>query len=751
MRFEEFVGGAYQSASPNADASRSVNLLVEVNESAGAKSRKMLVGRPGMAQWSTLPTSPIRALFSGEDRLFAATGSRLYEVSEAGTPTELGVIATDASNSPVQMYVNGSQLFVISAGNAYIHDGANLFRCIDGGAATKAGEANPITRYKVGAVNTSGTAVTHASGDFFDSVIHAAGKDVYIAGVPYVIATFNSTTSLTLTTSAGTLSAAAYWSGSLLTWSSGDQFDSVTHAAGALIQLEGQLYEISLYLSVTQIVLKQDSALASGSWRSLVATPEIQATGTVNTNATAVTYASGALFDPVIHQAGNQIVINGIWYTIAAYNSSSSLTLYGYGAGVQTGANYVSYKFLSAITGGYLNGYFLAQQPKTLPDGSDGRMVRISGLLDGSNWDALDFVSKDGRPDSLRSILVDNLECYMFGQKSVEVWRATSSESILARDPGAFAEMGSLCRWAPVSLAGAVYFISGDDRGQPIAIRLNGFTPQRVSTAAVEKEWQSYALAGAIDDAIGFAYVESGHSFWVITFPTANHTWVFDAGTNLWHEWGFFDGTTMHRHQCRCHTVVWDQHFQGDRTSGTIWKSGFHLFGDGQYAMRCQRTAPHIHDGEENRIFYREFQLDMDTGTAATGTVDTSGTAVTYASGEVFDPVAQAAGKTIHISGVEYTIAAYNSVTSLTLTASAGSQTGAAYSVEPQVLLDWSEDDGATFNSPRIVGSGAAGAKTKRVIWRRLGSGRDRVFRVTVDSKARQGWSGAIIRLEAEK
>lgn len=688
MRFDEFVGGAYQSVSPNADASRSVNLLVERNESAGAKARAILIGRPGTTGFVTLPTTGVRGLAAGEGRMFAATATRLYEVTQAAAVTELGIIATDAANTPVQIFLNGRQLFVVSAGNAYVHDGVQLVRCIDGGAATKEGTAS-ILRYKVGVVNTSGTSVAWASGDLFDSVTHATGKLIYIAGIPYTIASYISTTSLTVASSAGTLSAVPAWTGSKLTWTSGDQFDSVSHAAGNLVQVEGSLYEISLYISVTEIVLKQDSGLDAGNWKSLVAVPEIVKAGTVNTNGTAVTYASGALFDSVIHQAGNQIVINGLWYTIASYNSAASLTLYGSGAGVQTGANYVTYKFLAAITGGYLNGYFLAQQPKTLPDGSDGRQVRISGLLDGSSWDSLDFVSKEGRPDSLRSILVDNLEVYMFGQKTVEVWRATDGESILARDPGAFAEFGSLCRWAPVSLAGAVYFISGDDRGQPVGMRMRGLVPERISTAAIEKEWQAYARAGTLEDAIGFPYVESGHSFWVLQFPTAGKTWVYDAGTELWHEWAWLDAGTLYRHRGRCHVSVWGKHLQGDWTTGIIYESGFHLFSDNPGSIRCMRQAPHLHSGEEDRVFYEQFQLDMDTGTSPSG--------------------------------------------------------------EPSIVLDWSEDDGVTWSGQKIAGGGAPGEHTKRVIWRRLGAGRDRVFRVTVDSAARQAWTAAIVKLRGEK
>ena len=750
MRFDEFIGGSYPSASPNADISRTVNLVLEVNESAGSKGKKMLIGRPGLFAFTNLATAPVRGLASGEDRLFAAAGGRLYEISSAGIPTELGVINTDLTNSPVQMFLNGRQLFVVASEAAYVHDGVRLIRCIDGGSSTKEGEA-AISLARTGLVNTVGTAVTWVSGNVFEATQQAAGQWITIAGVLYQIQSFNSTTSLTLTTSAGNQTNVPYWSGSLLTRTSGDNFDAVTHAAGNLVVVEGGTYEVAVFLGSTQIILKQSVGLTTGKWRSLVATPEVTSSGTVDVFASTVNYVSGQQFDASTHAAGNQIIINGIWYTIQSFNSSVSLTLYNV-ASNQTGANYLTYKVLTALTGGYLNGYFLAQQKKTLADGSDGRKVRISGLLDGSSWDALDFVSAEARPDSLQSIIVNALEVYMLGRGSYEVFRATDGESILSRDPGAVAQIGSLCRWAPVTLAGSVFFIAGNEEGQISAIEIRGFQPRRISTAAVETAWQGYVEAGyGIADAIGFSYVTNGHSFWVISFPNADKTWVYDAGTQVWSEWGEWDGAVLHRHRGRCHTSVFGYHFQGDYQTGTIYRSSFDYGRDGLRSIRYQRTAPHLHSGEEDLISYTKFQLDMDTGTAIVGVVNTIGTFVEWVGGDTFDNVAQTPGKTITISGVTYTIATFVDLFNLVLTTSAGNQTNASYSVEPPITLEWSDTDGATWSTPKTATTGAFGDKKKRVIWRRLGAGRDRCYRVTTDTKSKQGWLAASLKVKGEK
>src|SRR5208283_2107876 len=69
--------------------------------------------------------------------------------------------------------------------------------------------------------------------------------------------------------------------------------------------------------------------------------------------------------------------------------------------------------------------------------------------------------------------------------------------------------------------------------------------------------------------------------------------------------------------------------------------------------------------------------LTIASSTAQGGTVSTSGTAVTWVSGAQFTPLT--GGETIEIGGTDYVIATVNSATSITLTTSAGTQTGVLY------------------------------------------------------------------------
>jgi hypothetical protein len=67
----------------------------------------------------------------------------------------------------------------------------------------------------------------------------------------------------------------------------------------------------------------------------------------------------------------------------------------------------------------------------------------------------------------------------------------------------------------------------------------------------------------------------------------------------------------------------------------------------------------------------------------------------------------------------------------------------------PQFQLDWSNDGGVTWRQPRSMDGGPAGIFGWRVIARRLGRARDRVFRVTSLASMRHVWIEAYVDAQA--
>ena len=71
--------------------------------------------------------------------------------------------------------------------------------------------------------------------------------------------------------------------------------------------------------------------------------------------------------------------------------------------------------FPGAVTVGYLDGYFVFNEP-------DSQRIWVTQLYDGFQIDPLDFASAEGSPDGVVGVFVDHRECWVFGTDSTEVW-----------------------------------------------------------------------------------------------------------------------------------------------------------------------------------------------------------------------------------------------------------------------------------------------------------------------------------------
>ena len=65
--------------------------------------------------------------------------------------------------------------------------------------------------------------------------------------------------------------------------------------------------------------------------------------------------------------------------------------------------------------------------------------------------------------------------------------------------------------------------------------------------------------------------------------------------------------------------------------------------------------------------------------------------------------------------------------------------------VDPQAMLKWSNDGGATFGTEHWASIGRAGRFKNRAIWRRLGEARDRVFEVRISDPVYRDIVGATL------
>jgi hypothetical protein len=341
--------------------------------------------------------------------------------------------------------------------------------------------------------------------------------------------------------------------------------------------------------------------------------------------------------------------------------------------------------FPGAVTVGFLDGYFVFNEPNS-------SRVWTTALLDGLSIDPLGFASAEGSPDLLISLIVDHQEAWLFGNNSVEVWYDAGTPNFpLQRIQGAFNELGCAAPYSVAKMDNGVFWLGSDARGRGIVYRSNGYTGVRISTHAIEWQIQEYS---DISDAIGYTYQQDGHSFYVLIFPTAQTTWVYDAATQAWHERAGWDNGSFARHRSNCQVVFDNEILVGDFENGNIYAFDLNVYSDNGGVQKWLRSWRALPTGANDlkRTAHHSLQIDCQTGVG----------------------IDEGQGS------------------------------------DPQIMLRWSDDGGHTWSNEYWMSMGKIGAYFYRAIQRRLGMTlklRDRVYEISGTDPVKIAIMGAQLHL----
>jgi hypothetical protein len=260
-----------------------------------------------------------------------------------------------------------------------------------------------------------------------------------------------------------------------------------------------------------------------------------------------------------------------------------------------------------------MDGYFIVT-------GNGTQQFWISAINDGTSWNGLDFASAEGSPDQTMACLADHRELWLFGRHSVEVWADTGNNSFpFERNTNAFIQVGVASQWSVRALDNTVYWLGRDTNGQGIVYKSQGYSPIRISTHAVEHAIQGYSV---ISDATSYTFQLEGHSFYVLNFPTADTTWVYDVSTNNWYEWAWTDPGTGLDHRWRPNTqaFIGGKNHVGDWQNGKMYRLNLDTLTDNGDAIHRLRATQCQDSPNGYRIFYESIRVDMEVGTGS-GTV----------------------------------------------------------------------------------------------------------------------------------
>ncbi len=311
--------------------------------------------------------------------------------------------------------------------------------------------------------------------------------------------------------------------------------------------------------------------------------------------------------------------------------------------------------FISGVQCCSIDGYVLFRREST-------GVFFSSDLADGSSYDALNFGTAEGLSDNIVGIIADHRQAILAGSQSMEIWyNAGVSGFPFIRDANGFIEIGCASGKTLAKADNTVFWLASDLTVR----RLDGVTPIRVSQHGVEQ-----AIAGYdVSDAEGFAYTQYGHLFYVLTFPTSDATWVYDATTNEWHERSSYG---LGRWRPSSAVLCYGRWYVQDYETGKIGYLDRDTYTDWDETHRVEMTFDDIYS-DGRLIRHALFELLCEVGVGTTG-----------------------------------------------------------QGADPQVTLEYSNDSGQTWRTAATKALGEVGEYNTRVRWHRLGASRYRTYRLSI-------------------
>lgn len=255
----------------------------------------------------------------------------------------------------------------------------------------------------------------------------------------------------------------------------------------------------------------------------------------------------------------------------------------------------------------YCNSRFLAIE-------NQRRFFANSALAAGLEWDSLERYEAESCPDRLMCLVVSHNEVLVFNERTIEFFQNTTNPEDIANHiyftrVGLPVEVGCASVRGAVRMDNAVYFI-GSDGG---FYRLEGSTPVRVSTHAIEQDWSQHDLSKAFCT----VWEDRGHKVVYTTIPSG-HTWGYDVATRKWHR-----RQSKGLKRWRLNTLFkWGGDWYGGAyNSGHIYRLDWDYTKEGCDELDSFFTTGVLHD-EGNPVTLHGVRVEYDSGSAESVCVD---------------------------------------------------------------------------------------------------------------------------------
>jgi len=683
-----FVGASYVAPNIYQDDQECINFRPEIDPTKGQGARGVvaLYPTPGLTNVVTLQNAQkVRGMrtVSGGNYMVAVCGPYVYVLNSSFTPTIVGQL--NSSTGQVGITDNGLNVYIVDGAYRYTWRISNPSSAVFQG--TISGTTLTVTKVISGTIATgqslfgvgvlNETVIVSGSGTTWtlsktNSI--ATAIQMNSASVAGVITASASGTTLTVSAvSSGTI-----YPGQTIT-GTGVTDNTIITALGS-----GTVLSASIASGGTGYNVNDTVTVLGGVYGNSPATYTVSSVSSGVVTGLTQTYAGQYTSTPTnnvstsTNGSGTGLTLTLTFgtgtggtgsYVISTSQSVSSETMYLLNFSVLPSSDGA---FSGANVVDIVDNYFIYNDPNT-------QQWAASNILSPITY-GLSYASKFTGPDNLVSLIADHGQVYLLGETTSEVWSDVGTFPFaFQRIPGSSSQHGIAATFSVARLGNSFAYLARNNRGQSEIVMMNGYMPQRISTHAVENT----LVNQTVSDAVAYTYQLEGHECYVITFPSLDLTWVYDFTTQLWHKWLWTDNQNYyHRHRSNCSAVFQGLVLVGDWENGQIYKLDPNNYTDDSQPIRRLRRCPHIVT-DLQRQYFSELQIQFAPGVGLEGITN--------------PPLNQE------------TVGA-----------------------DPQAMLRWSSDGGSTWSNEHWSAIGKVGKYRNRIIWRRLGWARDRIYEVVV-------------------
>lgn len=284
-----------------------------------------------------------------------------------------------------------------------------------------------------------------------------------------------------------------------------------------------------------------------------------------------------------------------------------------------------------------------------------------SDLNNGLSWDPLNFATAETNPDPIEEVYASNGQLVILGPETTEFWGVgQTADAAFVPLTGTGNEWGTTAPWSIAKFDNTFALVMRNRMGQSMIAQMNGYLPKKISTVDIDSIINGYATTA---DASAYSYMLGGHPMYVVSFPTAGASWLFDGSTQQWS------------------------------------------------SLRSAGSTRHISEFSFN-LLERTIVADYGTGKLYAINPNTLTDNGSMIEREII-------GETVASKGEEFL-----DINVLRVDIEAGVGLTLGQGVNPQIALSVSRDNGKTYGPDMWKTMGAIGQYATRVEWRRLGSSR---------------------------